>query len=114
MKKLKWIAYLENRWQVNTWRVILILIVFACTGFTVMFLKKPIMNLLFADGEKHWVFTVLYYIFILPLYNLVLLIYGFLFGQFRFFWEFEKRMFSRMRGKKKTNQGSNKKGQELS
>lgn len=113
MKKPKWIAYLENRWQVNTWRVILILIVFACTGFTVMFLKRPIMNLLYADGEKHWVFTVLYYVFILPLYNIVLLIYGFLFGQFSFFWAFEKRMFKRMTGQKNKTE-NNKKGQDNS
>jgi hypothetical protein len=29
-------------------------------------------------------------------YNLMLLMYGYLFGQFRFFWEFEKRFFQRI------------------
>ncbi len=45
-------------------------------------------------------FSVLYYILILPVYNVFLLIYGALFGQFKFFWEFEKRFFKRMMGRK--------------
>ena len=34
-------------------------------------------------------------------YNLLLLIVGFVFGQFRFFWEFEKKFFSRFLFRKK-------------
>jgi len=45
-------------------------------------------------------FTVLYYVLILPVYNLFLLIYGALFGQFKFFWAFEKRFFGRLFGRK--------------
>ncbi len=100
MKKLKWIDRLENKWNVNTSQVIIILIVFACTGFTVMFLKNPILDLIMPREERNWVFTLLYYLFILPIYNIILLIYGFIFGQFKFFWEFEKRMFRRMTGRK--------------
>jgi hypothetical protein len=42
-------------------------------------------------------------VFILPLYNVVLLIYGALFGQFSFFWAFEKRFFGRLFGKRKAS-----------
>jgi hypothetical protein len=38
---------------------------------------------------------------ILPVYNLLLLMYGFLFGQFKYFWAFEQRLFKRMFGKSK-------------
>ena len=69
--------------------------VFACTGFTVLFLKKPLLNFLAGDKGNSSLATVLYYIFILPLYNLILLGYGFLFGQFEFFWQFEKRFMER-------------------
>lgn len=72
-----------------------ILIVFACTGFTVMFLKRPILTLLGGEGGNTTLGTVLYYIFILPLYNVILLFYGFVFGQFNFFWQFEKRFMER-------------------
>lgn len=90
---------LGARWGVGPGRVLLILLVFACTGFTVMFLKKPIVAFFAGEGEQPVLFTVLYYILILPVYNVILLVYGALFGQFKFFWEFEKRMLARMTGR---------------
>jgi hypothetical protein len=95
-----WINKLQERWGVSASQVFIILIVFACTGFTVMFLKKPIVAFFVGDGEKSVLFSVIYYILILPVYNIILLCYGTLFGQFNFFWNFEKRMFGRMFGKK--------------
>ncbi len=94
---------LGTRWGVGPGRVLLILLVFACTGFTVMFLKKPIVAFFAGEGEQPVLFTVLYYILILPVYNVILLVYGALFGQFKFFWEFEKRMLARMTGRGKHN-----------
>ena len=94
MKRTGWIEKLQKRWNVSATQVILILIVFACTGFTVMFLKRPLLGLLGAN-DNTWA-TVAYYILILPLYNLILLVYGFVFGQFQFFLDFEKRFFSRI------------------
>ena len=94
-ERTSWIQKLQARWGVSAMQVVIILIVFACTGFTVMFLKKPIVAF-FTGGEQSLVFTIAYYILILPIYNLFLLIYGFIFGQFKFFWEFEKRFFKRM------------------
>lgn len=95
-----WMQRLATRWGVGPGRVLLILLVFACTGFTVMFLKKPVVAF-FTGGEQSVMFTVLYYILILPVYNVILLIYGALFGQFAFFWAFEKRMLARMFGRKR-------------
>lgn len=96
-----WMDRLATRWNVSPSRVLVILLVFACTGFTVMFLKRPIVAWAAgADGEQPLLFSVLYYILILPFYNLVLLVYGALLGQFRFFWEFEKRFFGRLVGRK--------------
>ncbi|MTI38971.1 DUF6787 family protein [Fulvivirga lutimaris] len=94
---------LKKKWEVNTWQAIVILLVFACTGFTVMFLKEPVLSLIAAKQDRSIWFAVVYYILILPVYNVVLLCYGFLFGQFDFFWKFEKRMFSRMTKNKKAD-----------
>ncbi|MBL6446799.1 prolipoprotein diacylglyceryl transferase [Fulvivirga sp. 29W222] len=99
MRKPGWLDKLERRWNVTTIQAIVILIVFACTGFTVLFLKEPILSLIAEKEDRNWVFTLCYYLLILPVYNTILLVYGFLFGQFNFFWEFEKRMFRRMFGK---------------
>jgi len=69
--------------------------VFACTGFTVAFIKQWIHHLFFDEGMGTW-FHFVYWILILPFYNVLLLFYGFFFGQFKFFWEFEKKMFSKL------------------
>jgi hypothetical protein len=96
MSNPAWIEKLKNRWNVKSaWQVIIILLVFTCTGFTVLFIKKPLLTLLAGDEGNSTLGTILYYIFILPVYNLLLLGYGFLFGQFSFFWNFEKRMMER-------------------
>ena len=97
MTKTPWTEKLRARWQLkNAWQVIIVLIVFACTGFTVLFLKPYILMLFTGSDESEAIGTLLYYIFILPLYNIILLGYGFLFGQFDFFWRFEKRFFRRL------------------
>lgn len=95
-----WMDRLSARWGVSPGRVLLILLVFACTGFTVLFLKRPIVAYFVGGGDQPALFTVLYYVLILPVYNLFLLIYGALFGQFKFFWAFEKRFFGRLFGRK--------------
>lgn len=95
-----WVGKLRKRWGVSTSRVFVILLVFALTGTTVMLLKRPVVGAISGDGEQPILFSLAYYVLILPVYNAILLVYGFLFGQFRFFWEFEKRFFRRLLGKR--------------
>lgn len=95
MQSSGWIERLRTRWKLDsTWQVIVVLLVFACTGFTVMFLKGPILQLF--HSENTTTVTVAYYLLILPVYNIILLAYGFIFGQFGFFWDFEKRFVKRI------------------
>ena len=96
----RWVQRLRQRWGVSTGQVFIILLVFACTGTTVLFLKRPVVAFFAGDGEQPLLFSILYYVLILPVYNAILLVYGALFGQFRFFWEFEKRFFRRLTGRK--------------
>ena len=94
---MSWLQKLQVRWKVkNAYQVIIILVVFACTGFTVLFLKKPLFQYWFTETEMPLWASTLYYILILPVYNIFLLLYGFLFGQFQFFWAFEKRFLNRI------------------
>ncbi|MEB2783585.1 DUF6787 family protein [Algoriphagus persicinus] len=89
---------LQTKWKLDSLlQVILVLIVFACTGFTILFIKNPILD--FFGVEKGGFFnTFLYLLLVLPLYQIFLLIYGFIFGQFNFFWEKEKQIFRRIAG----------------
>lgn len=97
-----WIDRLKDKWKLKSvGQVIIVLIVFACTGFTVLLIKKPLLTFLAGDQGNSTLASVLYYIFILPIYNVFLLGYGFVFGQFQFFWDFEKRSFRRLFGKSK-------------
>jgi hypothetical protein len=97
-----WIQRLKQRWNLKSpLQVLMVLIVFACTGVTVLLIKKPILHALAGEEGNTALGTTLYYIFILPLYNVLLLGYGFLFGQFDFFWQFEKRFFQRLTFKHK-------------
>lgn len=99
---MNWIDRLQLKWKLkNTRQVLIILLVFACTGFTVLFLKRPVVGYFTADGGQNIWFSIAYYVLILPIYNVILLFYGFVFGQFEFFWEFEKRTFNRITGRKK-------------
>lgn len=76
--------------------MVLILTTFALTGTTVVYISKPLLAAIFgSSGVPVWA-KIIYYILILPVYNLFLLAYGFLLGQFSFFWQFEKRTLKRM------------------
>ena len=77
-------------------QVVVILLVFTCTGFTVMGIAKPVLRWIFAPDGVPWWAKIIYYVAILPVYNLFLLAFGFVFGQFKFFYEFEKRLLSRI------------------
>lgn len=102
MAKTSWVERLKQRWKLESvFQVVVVLAVFACTGFTVLFIKKPVLHFLVGKQGDSTLASVFYYLLILPLYNVILLGYGFLFGQFSFFWEFEKRFFHRIFGSKK-------------
>lgn len=94
MSKSNLLEKLKTRWGVTSgWQVLLILAVFAATGFTILEIKKPVIAFLeYAGVGKGWLQTTLYIILILPIYQVVLLTYGFLVGQFTFFRHFVMRM----------------------
>jgi len=92
---LSFIENLKTRWQVKSGlQVLLILIVFACTGSSVVVIK----HLIGISNSSPSSDRILFYLAVLPIYNIMLLGYGFLFGQFKFFLNFEKKFFKRIIG----------------
>lgn len=86
---------LKKRWNVtsNT-QMWLILLTFTITGTLSAKISRPFCNYIGLDFNEinpilAWILRL---IIILPIYQIVLLIVGTLLGQFRFFWEFEKKM----------------------
>jgi hypothetical protein len=89
---------LQDRWHLQSVKqVLIILLVFACTGSSVVLLKHAFG----ISNQSPSNVRLTFYIAVLPIYNVLLLGYGFLFGQFKFFFEFEKRFFSRLNPFKK-------------
>jgi len=94
---------LKQRWGIDSnFAIIIILIVFSVTGSSAVFLAKPILNsigLVRDSFSEAWWGGFIYYtlriLIIFPIYQILLVAFGWLFGQFKFFWNFEKKMLSR-------------------
>ncbi len=89
---------LRPRWNVeHRWELIPIFIVFAITGSLAAKCSMPIMKFTGLNPKtvSPWIFWPLRLLIIFPIYQVVLLITGWIFGQFAFFWNFEKKMLSR-------------------
>lgn len=89
---------LENKWIVkNRWEMIRIFLVFSVTGSSSIFIGRPFIKLLGITPENLniGVYWFLYLSIAMIFYQIFLVFFGWLFGQFQFFWEFEKKMLRR-------------------
>jgi len=89
---------LENKWVVEyRWEMIRIFIVFAITGSSSVFVGRPIIKFLGITHENlnSTVYWILFVFISLIFYQILLVVYGWLFGQFKFFWNFEKKILDR-------------------
>ncbi|MGJ8684372.1 MAG: DUF6787 family protein [Nonlabens sp.] len=89
---------LITKWKIeNRWEMIAIFIVFAITGSASARLSAPLLESLGIDKESMsaWLFWPLRLLIIFPIYQVLLVVMGWLFGQFEFFWAFEKKMLAR-------------------
>jgi hypothetical protein len=90
---------LKERWGITSnIQIILILIVFAINGSFAAWVANPVTAFLgisktVTSGFIYWPLRI---ILIFPIYQLTLPIVGFLFGQFKFFWNFEKKFLRRI------------------
>jgi len=90
----------KERWNITSnWQVFVIILVFAITGSTAAMISKPILHWLGVSRETHHIllYLLLYILIIFPIYQILLVGIGFLFGQFKFFWAFEKKMLRSMK-----------------
>lgn len=90
---------LKKRWGIsNNFQLVVIFIVFAVTGSTSAYLSKPVVQWLGISKEtmSAWLYIPLRILIIFPVYQVLLVFFGFISGQFRFFWNFEKKMLKAM------------------
>lgn len=90
---------LKDRWGIQSnFQLTIIFIVFAITGSASAWLSKPLCFWLgISKTDLGFWFTPTRLLLIFPVYQVLLVVFGFLFGQFNFFWTFEKKMLRSMK-----------------
>ncbi len=81
----------------NTFQLIIIFIVFGITGSLSVILGKILLiEFISEEFVNNDYYLLIRLILIFPLYQVLLIIVGSIFGQFKYFWEIEKKILSRM------------------
>ena len=90
---------LKEKWGITSnFQIIIILVVFSITGSVAVWIAKPVLNLVGLNKQAFspWLFWPIRIFIIFPIYQILIVIIGTLFGQFKFFWGFEKKMLTRL------------------
>jgi len=93
MKKLK------EKWGITSnFQLLIICVVFSVTGSISVWIAKPLLDFIGLDKSvvSPWIFWPIRIGIIFPIYQILIVIIGALFGQFTFFWNFEKKMLVRL------------------
>ncbi|MFY7811777.1 MAG: DUF6787 family protein [Flavobacterium sp.] len=90
---------LKEKWGVTSnLQLTIIFIVFAITGSLSAILSKPFTEMIGISKANFGFFYVpIRLLAIFPIYQVLLVLIGSIFGQFSFFWNFEKKMLYRMK-----------------
>ena len=90
MKKLK------ERWGITSnFQIVIIFIVFGITGSVSAYISGPLTNIIIGESELHWFIKLLIRIIVLtPIYQVLLLFFGYIFFQYKFFYNFVKKFMS--------------------
>lgn len=96
---LKLFNSLEKKWNITyRWELIAIFLVFAITGSSAAKLSGPLVRLLHLHEyfNNPFLFWTIRLLIVFPIYQALLVVIGWFFGQFNFFWNFEKKMLRRL------------------
>ena len=90
MKKLK------ERWGITSnFQIVIIFIVFGITGSVSAYISGPLTNIIIGESELNWLIKLLIRIIVLtPIYQVLLLFFGYIFFQYKFFYNFVKKFMS--------------------
>ncbi len=89
---------LKSRWGVKSnFQILIIFFVFSITGSAAVYVRKLVFDLLNITSDTSlWIKIPLYIIIIVPAYQILLIVIGSIFGQFKFFYGFQKKSLSRI------------------
>ena len=83
----------------STYQLVVVFLVFAISGSLSVFVSEPILNFL---NYKEFISTNIFQIIIriliiFPIYQIILLAVATVFGEFKYFWNFEKRFWKKFK-----------------
>ena len=90
---------LKKKWKIKSnFQFLIIMLVFSITGSLTLYIVDPILLVfnISDDNLSNFQYWFLRIFIVFPIYQILLIIIGSIFGQFRFFWNFEKKMLSRL------------------
>ena len=96
---MKCLNYLKAKWNIESKiQFFIIMIVFSITGSLALLIAKPILEFtgINSANTNLWIYILVRIIILFPIYQVLILIVGWLFGQFSFFWDFEKKILKRL------------------
>ena len=85
---------LRKKWKVGGLQLALILITFAVGGSLTGFVGKKIMNLL--NVQLDWLWAIIYIVLVTVLWPMMVVIVSVLFGQYRFFMNYIRKIGQKM------------------
>ena len=93
MGEPKFIERMKKKYNVRTtFELFIIMAVFSLAGMAIVWVRKPIFHLLGITTTTPFILKFIAWLAVVfPTYQINLLIFGFLLGQFPFFWEREKK-----------------------
>ena len=83
----------KEKWNISSnYQLAIILIVFAITGSLSLYVSRPVLEALSINKKifSTWLYWPLRIIIVFPIYQILILIIGTIFGQFKFFGNLKK------------------------
>ena len=83
---------LKERWGITSnFQIVIIFIVFGITGTVSAYISGPLSDIIISENDLHWSIKLLIRILVLtPIYQVLLLFFGYIFFQYKFFYNFVK------------------------
>ena len=82
---------LKVRWGVTNWGMVAILVAFSLAGATVVKIGRPIVDAIVGEDAPRWLWWTVKILVIVPIYEVLLISFGTLLGQRRFFRDKQRR-----------------------
>jgi len=94
MTEPNWVLKLKKKWNIErNIDFVLIMLVFSLAGMCIVYERRPLFHLFgITAATPFWIKFLTWLAIVFPAYQINLIIFGSLLGQFRFFWEKEKQM----------------------